>query len=230
MTLADAPIPHYPDVGCSLSPSCLACHLPICRYDRPPRLNAAERAQAALMLRTEGQFVGDGRRAGGRQRDHRATTRATGCGGRPRARAERLTPAAAPGRGGRGARAQTMGSGAVSFGNDAFHNCGIFAAETTYPNRSLDNSRIHLPIARASLLAELGLHAAGPRVVAQRPPLLRGESSERAERVGWDGRCRMFGAERVSKWRLKRFRGIEQTHARPRRCCRRSRRRWRFLT
>ena len=28
-------IPYYPDTGCNLSPSCLACHLPACKYDDP---------------------------------------------------------------------------------------------------------------------------------------------------------------------------------------------------
>ena len=28
-------IPYYPDTGCNLSPSCLECHLPACKYDDP---------------------------------------------------------------------------------------------------------------------------------------------------------------------------------------------------
>lgn len=27
----------YPDRGCEYSPSCLRCHLPVCKYDKPDR-------------------------------------------------------------------------------------------------------------------------------------------------------------------------------------------------
>lgn len=33
--LDDADLPTFPDRGCELSPSCLSCHLPVCKHDDP---------------------------------------------------------------------------------------------------------------------------------------------------------------------------------------------------
>jgi hypothetical protein len=45
----------YRDTGCSLSPSCLACPLPVCRYDTPSQTEQGFRTrQAVLELRDKG--------------------------------------------------------------------------------------------------------------------------------------------------------------------------------
>ena len=50
----------YPDRGCNLAPSCLKCHLPVCKFDLPrekgntvQRKNAQERADRIMHLREE---------------------------------------------------------------------------------------------------------------------------------------------------------------------------------
>jgi len=48
----------YRDTGCELSPSCLNCTLPLCRYDQPPDLFGAARRlrmRERMSLRTRGR-------------------------------------------------------------------------------------------------------------------------------------------------------------------------------
>lgn len=58
----DRDLVNWRDTGCSLSPSCLRCPLPVCRYDEPAglaTLNAKEKARRIQALRVAGMPADD---------------------------------------------------------------------------------------------------------------------------------------------------------------------------